>query len=150
MGHECVFALFGLLTPMHPNVHHSGVPKLHTPAPPSNEKSAKTVAQPTREMRPKGCFVRCGVRTHALSREPELKSGALDHSANLTRCVRWVLTAGPQNPGKTRLPRAGRTNSGRCRTAGKPRAESGKSADVPALSPDTILCHRNSLFKRLI
>ena len=29
-------------------------------------------------------FVRCGVRTHALLREPELKSGALDHSANLT------------------------------------------------------------------
>ena len=28
--------------------------------------------------------VRCGVRTHALLREPELKSGALDHSANLT------------------------------------------------------------------
>lgn len=29
-------------------------------------------------------IVRCGVRTHALSREPELKSGALDRSANLT------------------------------------------------------------------
>ncbi len=29
-------------------------------------------------------IVRCGVRTHALSRVPELKSGALDHSANLT------------------------------------------------------------------
>ena len=28
--------------------------------------------------------VRCGVRTHALFRVPELKSGALDHSANLT------------------------------------------------------------------
>ena len=29
-------------------------------------------------------FVRCGVRTHAHFREPELKSGALDRSANLT------------------------------------------------------------------
>ena len=29
-------------------------------------------------------YVRCGVRTHAHNREPELKSGALDHSANLT------------------------------------------------------------------
>ena len=29
-------------------------------------------------------YVRCGVRTHALFQEPELKSGALDHSANLT------------------------------------------------------------------
>ena len=29
-------------------------------------------------------IVRCGVRTHAPSREPELKSGALDRSANLT------------------------------------------------------------------
>ena len=28
--------------------------------------------------------VRCGVRTHALFRESELKSDALDHSANLT------------------------------------------------------------------
>ena len=28
--------------------------------------------------------VRCGVRTHAHIRVPELKSGALDHSANLT------------------------------------------------------------------
>ena len=28
--------------------------------------------------------VSCGVRTHAPSREPELKSGALDHSAKLT------------------------------------------------------------------
>ena len=32
----------------------------------------------------KNYLVRCGVRTHALSREPELKSGALDLSANLT------------------------------------------------------------------
>ena len=32
----------------------------------------------------KNTFVRCGVRTHAHVREPELKSGALDHSANLT------------------------------------------------------------------
>ena len=145
MGHECVFALFGLLTPMHPNVHHSGVPKLHTPAPPSNEKSAKIGTQPRRKMPSKDCIVRCGVRTHALSREPELKSGALDHSANLTRCVRWVLTAGPQNPAKTRLPRAGRTNSGRCRTAGKPEADSGSCQLTCRLSPDTILCHRNSL-----
>ena len=29
-------------------------------------------------------LVRCGVRTHAHSRVPELKSGALDRSANLT------------------------------------------------------------------
>ena len=34
--------------------------------------------------KPKKLIVRCGVRTHALSRVPELKSGALDHSANLT------------------------------------------------------------------
>ena len=33
--------------------------------------------------------VRCGVRTHAHIRVPELKSGALDHSANLT-C--WYIT----------------------------------------------------------
>ena len=31
--------------------------------------------------------VRCGVRTHAHFRVPELKSGALDHSANLTMRV---------------------------------------------------------------
>ena len=31
-----------------------------------------------------GVFVRCGVRTHAPVWEPELKSGALDRSANLT------------------------------------------------------------------
>ena len=31
--------------------------------------------------------VRCGVWTHALSRGPELKSGALDRSANLTSAV---------------------------------------------------------------
>ena len=29
-------------------------------------------------------FVRCGVRTHAFLRISELKSDALDHSANLT------------------------------------------------------------------
>ena len=96
MGHECVLALFGL-TPMHPNVHHSGVPKLHTPAPPSNEKSVKIGTQLRRKMPSKDCIVRCGVRTHALSREPELKSGALDHSANLTRCVGWVFIAGLQD-----------------------------------------------------
>ena len=48
----------------------------------------------------KDCIVRCGVRTHALSREPELKSGALDHSANLTRCVGWVFIAGLQDLGQ--------------------------------------------------
>ena len=34
--------------------------------------------------RKKRFIVRCGVRTHARIRVPELKSGALDHSANLT------------------------------------------------------------------
>ena len=34
----------------------------------------------------KSTHVRCGVRTHAPLREPELKSGALDRSANLTSC----------------------------------------------------------------
>ena len=33
-------------------------------------------------------IVRCGVRTHALIRVPELKSGALDRSANLTSVER--------------------------------------------------------------
>ena len=32
----------------------------------------------------KEIFVKCGVRTHAHFRVPELKSGALDRSANLT------------------------------------------------------------------
>ena len=41
-------------------------------------------AQGSRKLGAKDCIVRCGVRTHALSREPELKSGALDHSAKLT------------------------------------------------------------------
>ena len=36
-------------------------------------------------------FVRCGVRTHARLRVPELKSGALDHSANLTRLEEHTL-----------------------------------------------------------
>ena len=36
-------------------------------------------------------FVRCGVRTHARLRVPELKSGALDHSANLTRLEEHIL-----------------------------------------------------------
>ena len=44
-------------------------------------------AQGSRKLGAKDCIVRCGVRTHALSREPELKSGALDHSANLTLCI---------------------------------------------------------------
>ena len=35
----------------------------------------------------KMCIVRCGVRTHALLRVSELKSDALDHSANLT----WIV-----------------------------------------------------------
>ena len=35
-------------------------------------------------------FARCGVRTHALIRVPELKSGALDRSANLACCEKWV------------------------------------------------------------
>ncbi len=34
-------------------------------------------------------IVRCGVRTHALSRVSELKSDALDHSANLTWYTMW-------------------------------------------------------------
>ena len=40
----------------------------------SNEKNKKRID------------VRCGVRTHAHIRVPELKSGALDRSANLTCC----------------------------------------------------------------
>lgn len=36
-------------------------------------------------------FVRCGIRTHALLRGPELKSGAFDRSANLTGC--WKYTS---------------------------------------------------------
>ena len=35
--------------------------------------------------------VRCGVRTHARLRVPELKSGALDHSANLTQLKAQML-----------------------------------------------------------
>ena len=31
-------------------------------------------------------YVRSGIWTHALSRRPELESGALDHSAILTFC----------------------------------------------------------------
>ena len=47
-------------------------------------------------------FVRCGVRTHALLREPELKSGALDHSANLTvlyksKIHRTIYAWSPEN-----------------------------------------------------
>ena len=34
-------------------------------------------------------IVRCGVRTHAIFRLWELKSHALDHSANLTRWIWW-------------------------------------------------------------
>ena len=101
-------------------------------------------ARRSRKLGAKDCIVRCGVRTHALSREPELKSGALDHSANLTRCVRWVFTAGPENPARTRLPRVGRTNSGRWQTAGKPQADLGKSADVPAESGHNPLPHKLS------
>ena len=36
----------------------------------------------------KNVSVRCGVRTHAHFRVPELKSGALDRSANLTAHAR--------------------------------------------------------------
>ena len=38
----------------------------------------------------KKVIVRCGVRTHAHNREPELKSGALDRSANLTELGEMV------------------------------------------------------------
>ena len=38
----------------------------------------------------KKIFVKCGVRTHAHFRVPELKSGALDRSANLTSVLKWT------------------------------------------------------------
>ena len=37
----------------------------------------------------KNWVVRSGIWTHALSREPELESGALDHSAILTPLIKW-------------------------------------------------------------
>ena len=67
-------------------------------------------ARRSRKLGAKDCIVRCGVRTHALSREPELKSGALDHSANLTLCIWWVWIAGPQDRASTILPRGERTS----------------------------------------
>ena len=85
-------------------------------------------------MRAKDCIVRCGVRTHALSREPELKSGALDHSANLTRCVGWVFRAGLQDPPTLACHRpAGQTRGldGQLGNLGRTRT---KSADLPAAS----------------
>ena len=42
----------------------------------------------------KSYIARCGVRTHAPRREPELKSGALDRSANL------AAAGGGQNNGE--------------------------------------------------
>ena len=39
-------------------------------------------------------FVRCGVRTHAHFHVPELKSGALDHSANLTVSAKGCIQIG--------------------------------------------------------
>ena len=44
-------------------------------------------------------IVRCGVRTHAHFREPELKSGALDRSANLT----WMNERAEKANFETRL-----------------------------------------------
>lgn len=37
----------------------------------------------------KKTFAKCGVRTHAPYREPELKSGALDRSANLAYAANY-------------------------------------------------------------
>ena len=130
----CLRFVWSLLTPMNASKCASQQGATTTHARPALKIGNWTEirARRSRKLGAKDCIVRCGVRTHALSREPELKSGALDHSANLTRCVGWVFVAGPQNPAKTRLPRVRRTNSGPAQTAGKPRADSVKSADVPA------------------
>ena len=102
-------------------------------------------ARRSRKLGAKDCIVRCGVRTHALSREPELKSGALDHSANLTLCIWWAWIAGPQDRASTILPRGERTNSARQRNLGPARL----SQLIFRLLPRGILCHRNSLFTTL-